>query len=328
MTYASGAGSARFDVIIIGGGIAGLTAATVLGRARRRVCVIDAGRPRNAPADHVHGFPSRDGVPPRELLRLCRVDLERYDVDIIDAEATALTPDRRVELADGRVLHSRHVVVATGLRDVPPEITGAPERWGRDLLQCPYCHGWEVADRPLAVLASGPASVQQAFLVRTFSDEVTLICGKDMELTGDDARALAAMGITVVHGTAAELQVRDDAVAAVVLADGRRVPCRAVFCEPGAAVDPLLADVPGLRRDTDGCLEADDAGRTGAHRIWAVGNVTDPSSQVVAAAGDAYRLAVALNAELLQEDVAAAVRTAGAEARPQFSAGEPAAANL
>lgn len=327
MTFASVPQSSRFDVIIIGGGIAGLTAAAVLGRARRRVCVINAGDPRNAPAEHVHGFPSRDGVAPRELIRLCRSDLAQYDVELIDVPATALTAERSVELADGRVLHGRHVVVATGLRDVLPDLTGAAQRWGRDLLQCPYCHGWEVAGRPLAVLASGPDSVQQAFLVRSFSAEVSLICGEELELTAEDTKALTAMGIAVVHGTAAELQVQDDALSAVVLADGRRVPCKAAFCEPGAAVDPLLPQVPGLSRGADGCVETDSAGRTGADRIWAVGNVTDPAGQAVTAAGDAYRLGVALNAELLEEDVAAAVGAAGQEPRTLLSAGEPAAAS-
>ncbi|WAP52280.1 NAD(P)/FAD-dependent oxidoreductase [Arthrobacter sp. ATA002] len=327
MVSAPGLRFPQYDVVIIGGGIAGLTAAEVLGRARRRVAVVDAGRPRNAPAGHVHGFPSRDGIAPRELLRLCRAELERYDVDLIDAEVTGLAADRTVELEDGRILRGRHAVVASGLRDVLPDIDGAAERWGRDLLQCPYCHGWEVADSPLAVLGAGPDSVQQAFLVRSFSAEVTLICGEGLELSGADTAALAAMGITVVEGTAAGLQVQDDALAAVVLDDGRTVPCRAVFCEPGAAVDPVLSGVPGCTRDADGCLETDEAGRTGADRIWAVGNVTDPSSQVVAAAGDAYRLAVALNAALLEEDVAAAVRAAETAAGPpRLSAGEPAAA--
>ncbi|MFJ7750210.1 NAD(P)/FAD-dependent oxidoreductase [Arthrobacter sp. NPDC097144] len=307
MTVASAARAASHDVVIIGGGIAGLTAATVLGRARRRVAVIDAGYPRNSPAGHVHGFPSRDGVDPEHLLELCRSDLERYDVEVLSGRAKQLEPDRSVKLADGRVLRGRHVVIATGLRDVLPEVSGARERWGKDLLQCPYCHGWEVADRPLVVLGSSPSAVQQAFLVRSFSSEVTLIVQEGLDLTSEDARSLAAMGVQIVEGAAVNLLVHDDALTGVKLADGRQLDCRAVFCEPGASVDPLPWSVPGCRRDADGCLETDAAGRTGAYGVWAVGNVTDPSSQVVAAAGDAYRLAVSLNAELLEEDVRAAL---------------------
>ena len=321
MTSAPDSAAACYDAVIIGGGIAGLTVATVLGRARRRVAVIDAGQPRNAPAGHVHGFPSRDGIGPAELLQLCRTDLVRYDVDLLRGEAVRVGAGnggqgRSVVLADGQVLQGRQVVVASGLKDSLPDITGAAERWGRDLLQCPYCHGWEVADQALAVLGTAQDSTQQALLVRSFSSDVTLILDDALELSAEDSRSLAAMGVSIVPGRAAGLQVSGGMLAAVELADGRSVPCKALFCEPGATVDPLLAATPGCRLDADGCIETDAEGRTGADRVWAVGNVTDPSSQVVAAAGDAYRLAVALNAALLEEDVAAAV-----------SAGEPAAAS-
>ncbi|MBP3042449.1 NAD(P)/FAD-dependent oxidoreductase [Arthrobacter jiangjiafuii] len=331
MTSASDADSTCYDAVIIGGGIAGLTAATVLGRARRRVAVIDAGHPRNAPAGHVHGFPSRDGVTPAELLRLCRQDLEQYDVDLLSGQATHVGeggPEsgdggRSVVLADGRVLQGRQVVIAAGLRDVLPDVAGAAECWGKSLLQCPYCHGWEIAGQPLAVLGTAESSAHHALLVSTFSPDVTLILDDKVELPAEDARSLAAMGVTVVPGTAAELRVTDGELSAVVLSDGRSVPCRAVFCEPEATVDPALAGTPGCRLTADGCIETDAEGRTGADRVWAVGNVTDPSSQVVAAAGDAYRLAVALNAALLEEDIAAALSSA-----PTVSAGEPAAATL
>lgn len=298
-------------MVIIGGGMAGLTAATVLGRARRRVAVVDAGRPRNAPAEQVHGFPSRDGIAPGELLRACRSDLKRYDVEQVPGRVVRVDRDRTVELACGRTLQGRHVVLATGLSDTVPDIAGAGERWGRDLLHCPYCHGWEVKDQALAVLGTGQPSVQQSILVRSFSAEVTLIVHDGLELSGDDARSLQAMGVDVVNGTAQRLLIRDDALDAVVLADGRTVPCRALFCEPAATVDPLLAKIPGCTLDADGCVKTDEIGRTGADRIWAVGNVTDPSGQVVPVAGDAYRLAVALNAQLVEEDTAEAVSAWG-----------------
>ncbi|MBO0897602.1 MULTISPECIES: NAD(P)/FAD-dependent oxidoreductase [Arthrobacter] len=307
----------RYDVVIIGGGIAGLTAATVLGRACRRVAVVDAGQPRNGPADQVHGFPSRDGISPAELVRLCRSDLEQYDVELVSGQVIRVNEDRQAELADGRVLQGRHLLLATGLRDTLPDIAGARERWGRDLLHCPYCHGWEMRNQALAILGTGQSSVQQSILVRSFSAEVTLIVQDGLELSGDDVRSLEAMGVDVVEGTAQRLLIREDALEAVVLADGRTVPCRALFCEPVATVDPALADIPGCTLDADGCLETDDNGRTGADRIWAVGNVTDPSGQVVPVAGDAYRLAVALNAQLLEEDTEAAL-----------SGGERAAASL
>ena len=301
------ASSDIYDVVIIGGGMAGLTAATVLGRACRRIAVVDAGQPRNGPADQVHGFPSRDGIAPADLLQLCRSDVERYDVELVSGQVVRVNGDRTVELAGGRTLQGRHVVLATGLSDTLPDIAGAPERWGRDLLHCPYCHGWEVKDQPLAVLGTEQTSVQQSILVRSFSAEVTLIVQEGLELSDDDARSLEAMGVGVVEGTAERLLIREGALEAVALADGRTVPCRALFCEPVATVDPMLANIPGCTLDADGCLETDEIGRTGADRIWAVGNVTDPSGQVVPVAGDAYRLAVGLNAALVEEDTAEAL---------------------
>ena len=294
-----------YDVVIAGGGMAGLTAALVLGRARRRVAVIDAGRPRNAPAGHVHGFPTRDGVPPAELLELARAEVRGYGVTLLEGTVTEVHPDGRVRTADGRGFRGRQLILATGLRDVLPDIAGLAERWGRDVLQCPYCHGYETSDKVLAVLGTAPTSVQQAQLVRTFSDDVTLVLHSGLDLGEEDARGLAAMGIRVVDGEVARLDVEDGELASLVLTDGRTVPCAALFLEPAAELDAGLTE--HLELDSDGCIATDELGRTSRERIWAVGNATDPAAQVVAAAGDAYRLAVVVNAKLLEEDLGLAV---------------------
>ena len=291
----------NYDVVIIGGGMAGLSTALVLGRARRRVVVLDAGNPRNAPAGHVHGYPTRDGTAPARLLELARAEVRSYGVQVLDGSATGISPEGAVRLADGRLLHGRQVVLAAGLKDVLPPIGGIDSRWGRDVLQCPYCHGWEVADRRLAVLGTSESSLHQALLVATFSSDVVLLLDPAIEPDVDQQDSLAAMGVEVVGGRAASLATSNDALSAVVLDDGRSVPCDALFCEPGASVDQAL--VAGLEVDSDGCVRTDAQGHTGKGRIWAVGNVCDPSAQVVAAAGDGYRLAVAVNAALLDEDV-------------------------
>ena len=290
--------------------MAGLTAALVLGRARRRVLVIDAGSPRNAPAGHVHGFPTRDGIPPGELLELARAEVRGYGVDLVEDAATGVEPSGSVRTGSGMAYRGRQVILASGLRDILPEgIPGLRERWGKDVLQCPYCHGYEVADQVLAVLGTARSSIQEAQLVRTFSAEVVLIRQSEFILDEQDARGLAAMGIRVLEGPVTGLDIRDDSLAGVVLADGRTVGCRALFLEPAAELDPALT--AHLELDGDGCIVTDELGRTGSERIWAVGNATDPSAQVVAAAGDAYRLAVVVNAKLLEEDLGAAVAAAG-----------------
>ena len=155
-----------FEVVIVGGGAAGLSAALVLGRARRRVAVIDAGQPRNAPAAHMQGFLSRDGVPPSELHAAGRAEVSGYGVALVDDRVLGINPGFNVTLASGRTLTALRILFATGVSDELPDIDGVRERWGKDLLHCPYCHGWEVRDLPLGVLGSIPGSVQHALLVR------------------------------------------------------------------------------------------------------------------------------------------------------------------
>ena len=165
-------GARIYDVVVVGGGAAGLSAALVLGRARRRVAVIDAGAPRNAPAAHMQGFLSRDGMPPAELLAAGRAEVTGYGVELVEDQVRAIEPGFVVRLAGGRALTARRILVATGVSDELPDIPGVRERWGRDLLHCPYCHGWEVRDQPLGVLGTHPGSVQHAQLVRQWSDDV------------------------------------------------------------------------------------------------------------------------------------------------------------
>jgi thioredoxin reductase len=160
-----------YEVAIVGGGAAGLSAALVLGRARRRVIVIDAGTPRNAPATHMRGFLSRDGTPPSELLDLGRAEIAHCGVERVSDRVVDALDGFTPRLLSGRVIQARHVLLATGAGDVlPAGIEGAKARWGRDFLHCPYCHGWEIRDRPVGVLAS----VEHAHLLRQWADDVIL----------------------------------------------------------------------------------------------------------------------------------------------------------
>jgi thioredoxin reductase len=292
-----------YDVVVVGGGAAGLSAALVLGRARRRVAVIDGGAPRNAPAEHMQGFLSRDGMPPSELLAAGRAEVLGYGVEIVDGQVHALEPGFTVRLAGGRVLTARRLLVATGVGDELPDIAGVRERWGRDLLHCPYCHGWEVRDRPLGVLGTHPAAVQHAQLVRQWSDDVVLFAHTH-DLTTDERVRLEARGIGVVHGEVVRLVIEDDRLTGVELADGRVVDRHAVFVRPGNLPHPdgLL---PGLGCDLDdaGFAVVDGTGRTSVSGVWAAGNVVDPRAQVITSAGMGSAAAIAINADLVQEDV-------------------------
>src|SRR3954451_11709860 len=158
--------SDNYDVVVVGGGAAGLSAALVLGRARRRVAVIDAGAPRNAPAAHMQGFLSRDGMPPGNLLRAGRAEVREYGVEILEDRVVEATAGFALRLAGGRTVEARHVLLASGAVDELPDV---PARWGRDLLHCPYCHGGEVRDQPLGVLGTGSGSVEHAHLLRQWT---------------------------------------------------------------------------------------------------------------------------------------------------------------
>ena len=172
---------------------AGLSAALVLGRARRRVVVIDSGAPRNAPAAHMQGFLSRDGMAPAELVAEGRREVTGYGMELIDDQVLGIEPGFAVRLADGQALSARRILIATGVGDELPDVPGVRERWGRDLLHCPYCHGWEVREQPLGVLGGLPGTVQHALLVRQWTDDVVFFV-HTYELASGDRAQLRARG--------------------------------------------------------------------------------------------------------------------------------------
>jgi thioredoxin reductase len=288
------------DIAIIGGGPAGLSAALVLGRARRRVVVIDAGPPRNAPAAHMHGFLSRDGTPPADLLDASRAEVRRYDVEIIEDRVVDAAAGFALRLASGRTIHARQVLLASGAVDDLPNIGGARERWGRDLLHCPYCHGWEVRDQPIGVLGS----VEHAHLLRQWTDDVILFTHTST-VTAAERATLHARDITVVDGTVERLLVRDDRMQGVRLSDARTVARDALFIRPAlrAHLDAPAAAL-GCELLDGGLVRTDAEGRTSVPGVWAAGNATNPRAQVITAAGEGSAVAIAINTELFQADIA------------------------
>lgn len=303
----------ELDVVVVGGGAAGLSAAMVLARAGRRLAVVDAGEPRNAPAQHMHGFLSRDGFPPAALMQLGREEVARYGAEIVAGRVSDIvrvdaTPRFDVKLADGDVIRARRVLITTGLRDVLPDIPGVRERWGHDLLHCPYCHGYEVRDQPLGVIGGTAEAIAHAQLVRQWSSDIVLF-SHDTDLAQGDREALDANAVAVVQGPVARLRVKDDALTAVELADGRVVRRTAVFVRPQMVPNNDALTSLGCQMH-EGWVIADATGRTSVPGIWAAGNVINPRAQVITAAGEGSSAAIAINADLVDEDVAEAVRRA------------------
>jgi thioredoxin reductase len=307
--------NSNFDVLIIGGGPAGLSGAIALGRARRSVAVIDSGEPRNAPAHTVHNFLTRDGTSPAELRRLGREEAEAFGVALVDAGANGVqrTDDGfAVTLSTGAVLTGRRLLVTTGLVDELPEVEGLRERWGRDALHCPYCHGWEVRDRVIGVLASGPRAFHQALLFRQWSPNISLLLnGQDLP-GAEQLELLAARGIEIVEGRVERLVVEDDALVGVALAGGGVRPLEAlvvgapVTVRAGLLVDLglELAEHPmgvGLHVATDA------SGATALPGVWAAGNVTNLAGQVITSAAEGLWAGAQINASLIADDERAAL---------------------
>ncbi|WP_326616413.1 FAD-dependent oxidoreductase [Streptomyces decoyicus] len=294
------------DVVVVGAGAAGLSAALLLGRARRKVVVIDAGEPRNAPAAHMHGFLSRDGLPPGTLLELGRAEIVGYDVPVLQGRVEQINHGYYVRMAGGAVLKARRVLIATGLRDELPDIPGVRERWGRDVLHCPYCHAHEVRDQPLVVLGTHPGAVHQALLLRQWSDDIVFL-PHTLDLTAQDRAQLEARGLHLIEGKIKHLVVDDDRLRGIELADGHVVPRAAAFLFPRPVPHDELLTRLGCDKNDAGWVVTDRTGRTSVAGVWAAGNVVDPCAQVVAAAGTGSSAAFAINTDLLDEDVDRAV---------------------
>jgi len=268
----------------------------------------------------MQGYLSRDGMPPAELLATGRAEIARYGVELVADTVVSLEaaepegsvePSFRVRLGGGGAVVARRLVVTTGVLDEVPDVPGVRERWGRDLLHCPYCHGWEVRDQPLGVLGSIAGSVAHALLVRQWSDDVVFFAHR-YPLTAIERTQLDARGIEVVEGEVARLVVDDDHLTGVELVDGQVVPRAAVFVRPIIVphADDLLGRL-GCELDDAGFAIVDHTGRTSLDGLWAAGNVVDPRAQVITSAGAGSAAAIAINADLVQEDVALAV-SAGA----------------
>lgn len=306
-----------YDVVVIGGGAAGLNGALMLARSRRSVVVVDAGSPRNAPADGVHGLLGHDGIRPGELLARGREEVRHYGGHVVTGEVESVARNDQgfvVVLSDGRRTGARRLLVATGLVDELPDVPGLRERWGRDVLHCPYCHGWEVRDQAIGVLSTGPMSVHQALLLSQLSDDIVFFPHTASALADEEAAQLAARDIRIVTGPVAGIEITEDRIRGVRLADGTLEPRQAIAVAPRfAARAGFLAGI-GLTmvEHPSGAGEhlPSDMGATAVPGVWVAGNVTDLSAQVGAAAAAGALAGARINAELVMEETRAAMTAA------------------
>jgi thioredoxin reductase/2-polyprenyl-3-methyl-5-hydroxy-6-metoxy-1,4-benzoquinol methylase len=306
------------DVVVIGGGSAGLSGAIALARFRRTVVLIDGGDPRNAPAGHIHNFLTRDGTPPSELYAIATRELESYGGRIVRCEAQTIERDG----ADFRIstgadtFVARGLLVATGACDELPDVPGLAQQWGNGVVHCPYCHGWEIRDQRIGILAATPTAMHQALMFRQLSADVTYLMHSGEAPSGEAADQLAALGIPVIAGPVAEIESTNGVLTGVHMADGHRIALDAVavasFVRARADVlKPLgLEPVQVLMGDHAVAtrIPADQFGATSVPRLYVAGNVTDPMAQVVSSAAAGLMAASGLNRDLISADAAAAAQ--------------------
>jgi thioredoxin reductase len=323
-----GAGSA-VDVVVAGGGLAGLAGALTLVRARRSVLVVDAGHPRNAPAAHAHGYLARDGVPPLDLLSAGRAEVAGYGGEIIAGTVTALarlpSGGFGVTLADGTSWRARRVLVATGLVDEYPHVPGLRERWGHDVVHCPYCFGWELRDAPLGVLATGPQAAVQALTWRQWSPDIVLFLHTAPSPSDEHLEQLAARGISVIEGEVTGIEVTGDRLSALRLRSGQVIPRRALVIAPQfearhALLDGLGVTVMEHPLGIGHHVQADATGLTAAPGVWVAGNAADVTAGVMQSAASGVTAAAAINADLTSDDTAIAVGARRASLRDDAAA--------
>ena len=312
------------DVAVIGGSAAGLAAALQLGRQRRSVIVVDAGEPRNAPAAHMHSYLGREGLPPAELTAIGREEVRSYGGEVLDGRVTRVTrndDDRfRVELVGGHSIVARRVLAATGLVDELPAIDGLAERWGQDVIHCPFCHGFEVRDRSIVQIVTHPMGLHATGLFRQLTARLTVVLHDAAGVDSSQVDVLRAAGVEIVHGHVRRIVTDDDGhVAAVELATDQRIEADAVAVAPrfNVRIEPFTS--LGLRTAAHPTglgdfVETDTSGETAVPGLYAAGNVTDPSQQVAQAAANGSRVGAMISFSLADDDIRAATRPSANEA--------------
>ena len=295
----------HIDVAIVGGSNAGLSAALTLGRSRRDVVVIDDSVPRNAPASHAHNIYTRDGTPPDELRRIGREQLEPYGVRFLDTRVTKVEGNKgnfQLTLSAGEPLIAKRLLLATGIADDLSGTPGLRELWGKSIFACPYCHGWEVRDRPLAVLGDGDTGYGYARLIQNWSRDLIFIVGEDTTLTGEQVDNLQARGIKVIQANVTRYESEKGRLSALRLSDGQRIARHAVFMNSPASLRGDLHQQLGCAlTDNKLSVVVDEMSKTSVSGVYAAGDIISSMHAVIAAAASGTKAAAMMNHELIME---------------------------
>jgi thioredoxin reductase len=296
-----------YDVVIAGGGPAGLSAALVLGRCRRRVLLCDNGHPRNEAAATLHGYLTRDGIPPAEFLRLGRQELEQYEtVEVRDVTITAVecvSGAFVTTLDGGEQVQSRKLLIATGVRDDVPEIDGFHELYGRSVFHCPYCDGYEVRDQPLAVYGRGERGYGLALELTAWSRDLVLVTDGPPEIDEKQHERLTRNGVSVRKDRVVRVEGADGILQRIVFAQGEPLDRRAIFFTTGQSQQSALAVSLGCSFNDKGTVRTGKYESTHLRGLFVAGDASRAVQWVVVAASEGAEAAFAINSDLIKEDL-------------------------
>ncbi|MFD2672196.1 NAD(P)/FAD-dependent oxidoreductase [Marinicrinis sediminis] len=295
----------KVDVAIIGGGPAGLSAALVLGRARKQVVVIDEGRPRNAVTHETHGFLTRDGIQPGEFRRIAKEEISAYpSVSIIGDAAVSITGTDgafQIETEQGTRFTSKKVLFTVGMKDRPLDIPGLAEVYGKSAFVCPFCDGWELRDEPIVVINKGPELMHFIPLLSGWTNRLTICSNGPDELTDAEREELRRHHVSVYASPINLIDSSDGIVQQVILEDGTTIPCRAIFFKPGLAIGSALPQALGCRLTDTGAVVVDELGKTNVAGVYSAGDAASRMHQAIAAASAGSLAAAILSSELNME---------------------------
>ena len=296
-----------YDVIIVGGGPAGLSAALVLGRCRRKVLVCDAGNPRNAKSHAMHGFLSRDGTNPSEFLAIAREEVKGYGVVLCEGTvmgAGAVDGGFEVQLLDGKRFRGRKLLLATGVVDRIPTIQGLDLLYGKSVHHCPYCDGWEYSGASIAVYGSGHTGVGLALGMRTWTNDVVMCSNGPAKLNARDREKLARFGIDVIEKCIGRVEGTAGKLDRIIFDDGSSISPRAIFFSTGNVQRSELPAALGCHVTHKGAVKTTPGQRSSVPGVWVCGDAAEDTQYVIVAAAEGAKAAMGINKQLQQEDQA------------------------
>ncbi|GAB3221277.1 NAD(P)/FAD-dependent oxidoreductase [Spirosoma arcticum] len=297
----------QYDVLIVGGSYAGLSAALVLGRSLRQVLVIDAGQPANRQTPHTHGFLTRDGETPAVLSAIAYEQVSHYPTvqfwTDTAVRAVQSGPAFRVTTGGGVQFQARKLLLATGVADIMPDLPGFAECWGRSVLHCPYCHGYEVHGQPLGVLANGEVGYEMILHIQHWSDLLTLYTNGPSTLTGPQQQMLTQLGVSVVETPIATLEHKAGMLTALLLTNGNRMRPTAIFARVPFRQHTDIATQLGCSLTENGLIDATEFGETSVPGVFGAGDATALVRQVSIAVANGTKAGVWINRELVTDDL-------------------------